>query len=172
MVNGGSKLKNVAKRGCQQERGCQQPHCQSIDSVVADILSQVKTNALLTDFAAIATTQDTDPSICSLQSLPTSTLVVEAVPLKDSPHPLYWHTTSHRSSTFFTTSHRSSTFFTTSHRSSTFFNSLHNLSHPGIHATQKLTTSHFVWQRKNSDILNPAYNVNEPKYRDILLPYS
>ena len=32
------------------------------------------------------------------------------------------------------------------------FDALHNLSHPGIRATQRLVTSHFVWPSVNSDV--------------------
>ena len=61
-----------------------------MDNIVADTLSRIETNALLlghppaADFAAMAKIQDTDPQIRCLQSSPTSTLVVEAVPLANS----------------------------------------------------------------------------------------
>ena len=73
-------------------------HVHGMDNVVADALSRIETNALLSgqppqvDFAAMATTQSTDPAIRSLQSSQTSTLVVEAVPLANSAHPLYCDT--------------------------------------------------------------------------------
>ena len=67
-----------------------------MDNAVADALSRIETNALLTgqpptnaDFAAIAKTQVTDPQICSLCSSPTCTLPVEAVPLPNSTDPIY-----------------------------------------------------------------------------------
>ena len=69
-----------------------------MDKVVADALSHIETNALLTgqppevDFAAMAKTQTTDHQIRSLQSTPSSTLVVEAVPLANSTDPLYCDT--------------------------------------------------------------------------------
>ena len=122
-------------------------HVQGIDNVVADALSRVETNALLTgqpptvDFAAIAATQATDPLIRSLQSSQTSALVVEAVPLENSPHPLYCDTS---------TGTQRPIVPLPWHR--TIFNSLHNLSHPGIRATQKLIALRFVWPRMNSDI--------------------
>ena len=58
----------------------------------------MESNALLSnqppelDFIAMAHTQSTDPLMRSLQSSTTSTLVVEAVPLEHSPHPLYCDT--------------------------------------------------------------------------------
>ena len=69
-----------------------------MDNVVADALSRIETNTLLTgqplneDFAAMAVTQATDPQIRCLQSSPNSTLVVEALPLPNSTHPLYCYT--------------------------------------------------------------------------------
>ena len=69
-----------------------------MDNVVADALSRIETNALISgepptvDFAAMAKTQATDPQIRSLQSSASSTLVVEAVPLSNSNHPLYCDT--------------------------------------------------------------------------------
>ena len=73
-------------------------HVSGMDNVVADALSRIETNALLSgqppsvDFAAMAATQATDPLICSLQSSPKSSLVVETVSLTDSSHPLYCDT--------------------------------------------------------------------------------
>ena len=32
------------------------------------------------------------------------------------------------------------------------FNALHSLSHPGIHAMQRLVTAHYVWPEINADI--------------------
>ena len=123
-------------------------HVQGIDNVVADALSRVETNALLTgqpptvDFAAIAATQATDPLIRSFQSSQTSALVVEAVPLENSPHhPLYCDTSTGTQRPIVPLPWRR-----------TIFNSLHNLSHPGIRATQKLIALRFVWPRMNSDI--------------------
>ena len=62
-------------------------HIHGTNNIVADALSRIETNALLTgqppevDFAAIVETQATDPQIRSLQSSPTSTVVVETIPL-------------------------------------------------------------------------------------------
>ena len=73
-------------------------HVHGLDNVVADALSRIETNALLSgqpptlDFTAMATTQATDPQIQALQSSPASTLVVEAIPLANSSNPLYCDT--------------------------------------------------------------------------------
>ena len=89
----------------------------------------------------MAATQSTDPDIRSLQSSQTSTLVVVAVPLANSAHPLYCDTSTGTQRPLVPQSWRR-----------TVFNSLHGLSHPGIRATQKLITSHFVWPGINTDV--------------------
>ena len=122
-------------------------HVHGMDNVVADALSRIETNALLSgqppqvDFAAMAAAQSTDPAIRSLQSSQTSTLVVEAVPLANSAHPLYCDTSTGTQRPLVPQSWRR-----------TVFNSLHGLSHPGIRATQKLITSRFVWPGINTDV--------------------
>ena len=73
------------------------------------------------DFVAIAATQATDPLIRSLQSSPNLSLVVEPIPLPDSPHPLYCDTSTGTQRPIVPQSWRR-----------TVFHSLHNLSHPGI----------------------------------------
>ena len=88
----------------------------------------------------MAHAQSTDPLTRSLQSSTTSALVVEAVPLEHSPHPLYCDTS--------TGTQRPIVPLPWRH---TVFKSLHNLSHPGIWATQKLITSRFVWPGINSE---------------------
>ena len=122
-------------------------HVHGRDNVVADALSRIETNALLTgqppklDFTAMAHTQATDPQIRAVQSSPTSALVVEAVPLANSPCPLYCDMSTGTQRPIVPFSWRR-----------TVFKSLHNLSHPGILATQKLITSRFVWPGINSDV--------------------
>ena len=122
-------------------------HVHGTDNVVADALSRIETNALLTgqpptvDFAAMAKTQSTDPQIRTLQSSPSSTLVVEAVPLPNSTDRLYCDTSTGVQRPLVPLPWRR-----------TVFDSLHGLSHPGIRATQKLITSRFVWPGINSDV--------------------
>ena len=70
-------------------------HVHGMDKVVADALSQIETNALLSrqpSAVIFATMQAIDPQIHYLQSSPTSTLVVEAAPLANSSNPLYCNT--------------------------------------------------------------------------------
>ena len=116
-----------------------------LDNVVADALSRIETNALLSgqpppvDFATMAKTQATDPQIRALQSSPTSTLVVKAVPLANSADPLYCDTSIGHQRSLVPLPWRC-----------TVFNSPHGLSHPGIRATQKLITSRFVWPGINT----------------------
>ena len=66
---------------------------------------------------------------------------MEALPLPNSTHPLYCNTS--------TGTQRPLVPLPWRH---TVFDSLHRLSHPGIRATQKLITSHFVWPGINSDV--------------------
>ena len=122
-------------------------HVHGMDNTVADALSRIENNALLTgqppdlDFTAMAHTQAVDPQIRSIQSSPKSALVVEAVPLANSPHPLYCDTSTGTQRPLVPLPWRR-----------TVFKSLHGLSHPGIRATQKLITSRFVWPGINSDV--------------------
>ena len=122
-------------------------HVHGMDNVVADALSRIETNALLSgqppevDFVAIAATQATDPLVRALQSSPKSALVVEAIPLANSPHPLYCDTSTGTQRPIVPQSWRR-----------IIFKSLHDLSHPGIRATRTLITSRFVWPGINSDV--------------------
>ena len=66
-----------------------------LDNVVADALTYIETNGILSGqppivhFAAMARTQVTESQIHSLQSFPSSTVVMEAVPLANSSNSLY-----------------------------------------------------------------------------------
>ena len=107
-------------------------HVHCMDNVVADALSRVETNAILSgqplsiNFADIAKTQATDHQLRALQSSPDSTLVVEAVPIANSQHPLYCDTSTGTQRPIVPLPWRRAV-----------FDSLHGLSHPGICATQK-----------------------------------
>ena len=122
-------------------------HVHGVDNVVADALSRIETNALLSgqpptvDFAAMAKTQATDPQIRAIQSSPSSTLVVEAIPLANVSTPLYCDTSTGTQRPLVPLAWRH-----------TVFDSLHGLSHPGIRATQKLITARFVWPGINADV--------------------
>ena len=122
-------------------------HIRGSDNVVADALSRIETNALLSgqppvvDFVAMAKAQATDPQIRALQSSPTSSLVVEAIPLANSSDPLLCDTS--------TTSQRP---LVPLQWRRVVFDSLHGLSHPGIRATQKLITARYVWPGINTDV--------------------
>ena len=115
--------------------------------MVADALSRIQVQALVTgqppilDLAAMANAQVKDPQIRALQSSPSSTLVVEAIPLTDSSAPLYCDTSTGTQRPIVPPEWRR-----------TVFDSLHSLSHPGIRATQKLVTSRFVWPGINTDV--------------------
>ena len=74
----------------------------------------------------MANAQTHDSQIRSLQSSPTSTLVVEAVPVANSTQQLYCDTS--------TGTHQPLVPLSWRH---TVFKSLHGLSHPGIRVTQE-----------------------------------
>ena len=122
-------------------------YIQGSDNVAADTLSRIETNALISgqpptvDFAAMAKTQATDPQIRALQSSPSSTLVVEAIPLANSDSPLYCDISTGTQRPLVSPAWRR-----------TVFDSLHGLSHPGIRATQKLITARFIWPGINTDV--------------------
>ncbi len=122
-------------------------HTRGLDNVVADTLSRIETHALLSgrsptvDFAAMAKSQASDPQVRSFQSSPSSSLVVEAIPLTDSSDPLLCDTSTGSQRLLVSLPWRR-----------VVFDSLHGLSQPGIRATQKLITSRFVWPGINSDV--------------------
>ena len=122
-------------------------HIHGPDNVVADTLSRIEMNALLTnqppviDFTAMAKAQALDPQIRSLQSAPASPLVVEGIPLPNATEPLLCDISTGSQRPLVPQQWRR-----------TVFDSLHNLSHPGIRATQKLITSRFVWPGIQADV--------------------
>ena len=122
-------------------------HIQGSENVVADALSRIEANALLTrtppviDFVDMAAAQAADHRIRSLESSPNTTMVVKAIPLANSTDPLYCDTSTGHQRPLIPESWRR-----------TVFDSLHSLSHPGIRATQKLITSRFVWPGINADV--------------------
>ena len=115
--------------------------------MVADALSRIETNALLTgrppvvDFAAMAKAQAVDPQIRALQSSPGTSLVVEAVPLENSSDTILCDTSTGSQRPLVSLNWRR-----------IIFDSLHGLSHPGIRATQRLVTARYVWPGVNLDV--------------------
>ena len=89
----------------------------------------------------MAKTQAGDPQIRTLQSSPSSTLVVEAISLANSTDPLLCDTSTGTQRPLVPLQWRR-----------TVFDSLHGLSHPGIRATQRLITTRFVWPGINADV--------------------
>ena len=89
----------------------------------------------------MARTQVTDSQVRALQSSPSSTLVVEAVPLANSSDPLYCDTSTGTQQPLVLLDWQC-----------TVFDSLHGPSHHGIRATQKLVTARFVWPGINTDV--------------------
>ena len=117
----------------------------------ADDLSQMGVDSVLqegtpiVDFKEMATAQQQDPDVLKLQTSPSSlTLKSYALFLclmvklfcdlsTGIPHPIV----------------------PSSYRRKVF-DSLHSVSHPGVRATQRLITSHFIWPNINSDVQNWA----------------
>lgn len=122
-------------------------HVQGAENVVADALSRIEVNTLLThqpqpvDFTAMAEAQTSDPQIKALQTSPSSPLVIESIPFDHSSHRLLCDTSTGSPRPLVPPEFRR-----------TIFNSLHGLSHPGIRATQRLITSRFVWPSINTDV--------------------
>ncbi len=115
--------------------------------VVADALSRIETNALLSgqppvvDFAAMAKAHAADPHIRALQSSSSTSLVVEAIPLANSSYTILCDSSTDSQRPLVHLNWRC-----------TVFNSLHGLSHPGIRATQGLITARYVWPGINDDV--------------------
>ena len=122
-------------------------HIHGTDNVVADALSRIEMNALITgqppivDFAAMAKVQATDLQIRALQSASSSPLVVKAIPLANSSDNLLCDVSTGIQRPLVPLQWRQ-----------TVFNSLHGLSHPGIRATQRLITTRYVWPGINADV--------------------
>ena len=128
-------------------------HLQGSQNVVADTLSHIEADALVANqppkvnFEAIAEAQSTDKQLRALQSSPTTTLVIEAIPLANSSHPLYCDMSTGNQRLIVPLEWRR-----------TIFDSLHGLSHPGIRMTQKLITSRYVWPGVNADVRRWAHS--------------
>jgi cleavage and polyadenylation specificity factor subunit 1 len=89
----------------------------------------------------MAKAQATDPQTRALQSSPSSTLVVQPIPLPNSSDSLLCDTSTSSQRPLVPLQWRR-----------TVFDSLHGLSHPGIRATQRLITSRYVWPGINADV--------------------
>ena len=122
-------------------------HVHGSDNIVADALSRIETNALISgqppaiDLAAMAKAQLEDPQTRALQSSPSTALKVEALPLDSSEDTILCDTSTGTPRPLVPPSWRR-----------IVFDSLHGLSHPGIRATQRLVTARFVWPCVKADV--------------------
>ena len=115
-------------------------HCTRVWQCLADTLSRVQTNSLISgtqpivDFVAMAKSQATDPQIQALQSSPSS----EPISLPNAGDPLYSDNSTGAQCPLEMASH--------------CVQPLHSLSYPGIRATQKFVSARFVWPGVNADV--------------------
>ena len=91
------------------------------------------------DFKAMAAAQDNDPELLHLRI--NSSLKLEPVPIPMSDAINLCDVSTKVLRPYVPADYRR-----------TIFNSLHGMSHPGIRATQRLITTHYVWPRMKTDI--------------------
>ena len=122
-------------------------HVSGSNNTVADTLSRLPINAIHTtesgpvvDFRVMAAAQEEDPGV--LKSLADSSLELQQVPLalSDGLTLLCDVSTGVQRPVVPENFRR------------LIFDTLHSLSHPGIRATQRLVTKHFVWPGINADV--------------------
>ena len=125
-------------------------HIKGSDNAVADALSHIEANALHSDsadavfppnidFKDIAAAQQHDTELQQLQSSSTS-LQLQSVPLPTSNITLVCDMSTGVPRPYIPSELRH-----------TIFDALHSLSHPGVRATQRLITAHYVWPKIKSD---------------------
>ncbi|KAJ8721092.1 hypothetical protein PYW08_006557 [Mythimna loreyi] len=107
-------------------------HLPGSDNVVADALSRVEEVSTIIDFKDLAKLQDEDPE---LQGLLLNGTALKLKKIAGSTHiSVYCDTSTQLPRPYITPTLRKEA-----------FNSLHNLHHPGMSATVRLVTQHFVW---------------------------
>jgi cleavage and polyadenylation specificity factor subunit 1 len=114
-------------------------HISGQDNIVADTLSRVKVITDTVIHEALATAQENDDELSSLLVSNTA-LQLQKLPIPGTSLELFCDTSSGKPRPYIPSPLRQQV-----------FHSLHSLSHPGIKATAKLVSQHFVWPAIQKD---------------------
>ena len=118
-------------------------HIKGANNSVADALSRIEINSIRPhpeiDFQAMAAAQAKDRHLSALQH--SSSLRLKDIPIPASPSTLICDLSTGVPRPVVPESLRRSV-----------FDSLHSLSHPGVHATERLVTGRYVWPNIKSDV--------------------
>ncbi|KFD62072.1 hypothetical protein M514_25791 [Trichuris suis] len=120
-------------------------HIEGNRNAVADALSRISVDSLSVQvdsaqLAQLAKAQSTDEELRRLRDSSTS-LHLQKAEVPNSAPPIWCHV-----------SHGKTRPFLPAPLCRDVFNTLHSLSHPGIRATRRLITEHYVWASMNRDI--------------------
>ena len=111
-------------------------------NVVADALSCIDVNSLINsqslDFSLLSQAQADDPELATLHS---SSLSLKELPLPSSPGTLLCDVSIGHLRPYVPASYRR-----------LVFDMLHSMAHPGVRATQRLVTQHYVWPSVQKDV--------------------
>ena len=132
---------------------------------VADALSRMEINALnspaVIDFHLLAAAQQDDTDLPALKA--SSSLCLQDIPLPDSTTTILCDMSTTMPRPYVPPAYRRQ-----------IFDQLHSLSHPGIRASQKLRTTHFVWPSINKDVRQWARSCSKCQtakvYRHVTAP--
>lgn len=118
-------------------------HVKGNDNLVADALSRVEEIVCPTviDYAEVATAQEGDSQITTLQTCNTGSVILKRIYLPNVKSKLYCEISTNNVRPYLPERFRKQA-----------FESVHNISHPGIKTSRKMITQRFFWPNMNSDI--------------------